>query len=187
MFSGFLPILVLISALRSPLSVPNFSLIRVHVCTLCRFCKVFEKPRKQTKKKTPKLWSFVSRKWLGRFSSNSVYVLPYRAGTSTARKDYCGVPTLQKDGLRHVDNQAKASILNQYFSSVFTNDEHLRPLADMGPSPMADPGWGIWGKCPPPPPFKKLHTRSRYSNRAVNYSNKAVTMFMRQCSLPMKL
>ena len=36
-------------------------------------------------------------------------------------------------------------------------------------------------------PFKKLHTRSRYSNRAVNYSNKAVTMLMRQCSLPMKL
>ena len=54
---------------------------------------------------------------------------------------------------------------------------------------VADPGWGIWGKCPPPPPppFKKLHTRSRYSNRAVNYSNNAVTMFMRQCSLPMKL
>ena len=56
---------------------------------------------------------------------------------------------------------------------------------------VADPGWGIWGKCPPPPPppppFKKLHTRSRYSNRAVNYSNKAVIMFMRQCSLPMKL
>ena len=52
---------------------------------------------------------------------------------------------------------------------------------------MADPGWGIWGKChPPPPPFKKLHTRSRYSNRAVNYSNKAVTMFKRQCSLLMK-
>ena len=40
---------------------------------------------------------------------------------------------------------------------------------------------------PPPPPFKKLHTRSRYSNRAVNYSNKAVTMFMRQCSLPIIL
>ena len=38
-----------------------------------------------------------------------------------------------------------------------------------------------------PPPFKKLHTRLRYSNRAINYSNKAVTMFMRQCSLPMKL
>ena len=32
---------------------------------------------------------------------------------------------------------------------------------------------------PPPPPFKKLHTRSRYSNRAVSYSNQAVTMFMR--------
>ena len=53
MFSGFLPNLVLISAFRSPLSVPNFSLIRIHVCTLCRFCKVFEKPRKQTKKKKP--------------------------------------------------------------------------------------------------------------------------------------
>ena len=47
------------------------------------------------------------------------------------------------------------------------------------PHSVADPGWGIWGKCPP---FKKLHTRSIYSNRAVNYSNKAVTMFMRQCS-----
>ena len=33
----------------------------------------------------------------------------------------------------------------------------------------------------------KLHTRSRYSNRAVNYSNKAVTVFTRQCSLTMKL
>ena len=40
---------------------------------------------------------------------------------------------------------------------------------------MADPGWGIWGK--------KLHTRSRYSNRAVNYSNKAVTMFMNYQSI----
>ena len=37
------------------------------------------------------------------------------------------------------------------------------------------------------PPFKKLHTRLRYSNRAVNCSNKAVTMFMRQCILLMKL
>ena len=49
---------------------------------------------------------------------------------------------------------------------------------------------GHLGQMPPPPSFKKLHTRSRYSNRAVNYSNncnKAVTMLMRQCSLPMKL
>ena len=37
------------------------------------------------------------------------------------------------------------------------------------------------------PPLKKLHTRSRYSNREVNYPNKAVTIFMRQYSLPMKL
>ena len=54
------------------------------------------------------------------------------------RKDYCGEPTLQKDGLRHDDNQAKASILNQYFSSVFSNDEHLQPPPDMGPSPYPD-------------------------------------------------
>ena len=54
------------------------------------------------------------------------------------RKDYCGVLTLQKDGLRHDDNQAKASILNQYFSSVFSNDEHLQPPPDMGPSPYPD-------------------------------------------------
>jgi len=45
-------------------------------------------------------------------------------------KDYCGIPTLQKDGVRHDDNQAKASILNQYFSSVFTNDKHLQPPPD---------------------------------------------------------
>ena len=55
-------------------------------------------------------------------------------------------------------------------SHLHTNEEGVA---------MADPGWGIWGKCPPP--FKKLHTRSRYSNRAVDYSNKVVTMFMRQC------
>ena len=46
---------------------------------------------------------------------------------------------------------------------------------------------GHLGQMHPPLPLKKLHTRSRYSNRAVNYSNKAVTLFMRQCSLPMKL
>ena len=46
---------------------------------------------------------------------------------------------------------------------------------------------GHLGQTPPLPPFKKLHTKLRYSNRAVNCSNKAVTMFMRQCSLLMKL
>ena len=55
------------------------------------------------------------------------------------------------------------------------------PIASSGGSRM-----GHLGQMPPPP-FKKLHTRSIYSNRAVNYFNKAVTMFMRQCSLPMKL
>ena len=52
---------------------------------------------------------------------------------------------------------------------------------------IQDGAFGANAPPPPPPPLKKLHTRSRYSNRAVNYSNKAVTMFMRQCSLPMKL
>jgi len=38
---------------------------------------------------------------------------------------------LQKDGV-------KASILNQYFSTVFTNDGHLKPPPDLGPSPYSD-------------------------------------------------
>ena len=42
-------------------------------------------------------------------------------------------------------------------------------------------------RAPSLPLLKKLHTRSRYSNRAVNHSNKAVSVFMRQCSLTMKL
>ena len=40
--------------------------------------------------------------------------------------------------MRYDENQAKASILNQYFSSVFTKDDNLQPPPDMGPSPYPD-------------------------------------------------
>ena len=38
------------------------------------------------------------------------------------RVDRCGVPVLIKDGIKHTTNQAKANVLNQHFSSVFTHD-----------------------------------------------------------------
>jgi len=53
-------------------------------------------------------------------------------------KDHCSVPTLQKDGVKYDENQAKASILNQYFSSVFTKDDNFRPPPSMGPSPYPE-------------------------------------------------
>jgi len=63
--------------------------------------------------------------------------------TKSQQKDYCGVPTLQKDGVRHDDNQVKASILN-FFSTVFTNDGHLKSSQDLGPSLYSDvPNIGI--------------------------------------------
>ena len=42
------------------------------------------------------------------------------------RKDYCGVPTLKKDGVCHDDNQAKA------------NDGYLKPSLVLGSSPYSD-------------------------------------------------
>jgi hypothetical protein len=36
--------------------------------------------------------------------------------------DTIGIPTLKKDGRLHSDNQTKASILNEQFSSVFTHE-----------------------------------------------------------------
>ena len=54
------------------------------------------------------------------------------------RKNHCSVPTLQKDGVKYDENQAKASILNQYFSSVFTKDNNLQLPPDMGPSPYPE-------------------------------------------------
>ena len=88
MFIGFLPNLVLSSAVMSPLSVPNFSpigaCIRVLWWVLQSVRKeVEEKNEKKTTKNT-KLWPIVFRKCLERFSSNLVCSLPYLAGTSVA-------------------------------------------------------------------------------------------------------
>ena len=51
------------------------------------------------------------------------------------RTDYCGVDTLQKDGVVYSDNQDKANVLNHYFSTVFTNRNDSSDLPNMGPSP----------------------------------------------------
>jgi len=47
------------------------------------------------------------------------------------RTDYCGVSTLQKNGVQYNKNQDKANILNEYFSTVFANNEH--PYPNLGP------------------------------------------------------
>ena len=48
------------------------------------------------------------------------------------RTDYCGASTLQKDGVQYNENQDKANILNEYFSTIFTSSEHTHP--SLGPS-----------------------------------------------------
>ena len=47
------------------------------------------------------------------------------------RTDYCGVSTLQKDGVQYNKNQGKANVLNEYFSTFFTNSKHPHP--SLGP------------------------------------------------------
>ena len=39
------------------------------------------------------------------------------------RSDYCGVSTLQQNGISYSDNQSKADLLNSQFSSIFTKDD----------------------------------------------------------------
>ena len=69
----------------SSLSVPNFSPIGVRIRVLWRILQSVRKEEEtKTKKKKPKLWPLVSRKWLERFSSNVVCGLPYLAGISVA-------------------------------------------------------------------------------------------------------
>ena len=51
--------------------------------------------------------------------------------------DSSGVAPLKKDGITHVEAQAKAEILNEQFSSVFTQ-ENNSPLPDLGDSPYPD-------------------------------------------------
>ena len=71
----------------SPLSVPNFSPIEVRIHVLWRILQSVRKEdveEEKNEEKNPKVWPFVSRKWLERFSSNLECGLPYLAGTSVA-------------------------------------------------------------------------------------------------------
>ena len=87
MFIGFLPKLVQSTALMSPLSVPNFSPIRVRIRVLWRILRSVrneEVEEEENEEIKTKVCSLVSRKWLERFSSNLVCRLPLLAGTSLA-------------------------------------------------------------------------------------------------------
>jgi len=55
------------------------------------------------------------------------------------RKDYCGPGTLHKNGTDYTDNQMKFEILNEQFSSLFTNyKDDGSELPHMGNSPYQD-------------------------------------------------
>ena len=68
MFIGFLPKLVHRSALMSPLSVPNFSLIRARIRVLWRILRSVrneeEAEEEENEEIKTKFCSLVSRKWL---------------------------------------------------------------------------------------------------------------------------
>ena len=52
--------------------------------------------------------------------------------------DYCGVDTLQKDGMLYSDSQGKANVQNHYFPTLFTNSDTSSDLPNMGPNPYPD-------------------------------------------------
>ena len=70
---------------------------------------------------------------------------PFRSGRKknffryikSLRKDNCGVPMLQNEGVTYTDNLDKAEVLNKHFASVFTHDNDS-PAPHLGPSPCAD-------------------------------------------------
>ena len=75
------------SALMSPLSVLIFSLIRARIRVLWRSLRSVRNEEVEEEKNEEfktKFCSFVSRKWLERFSSNLVCRLPLLADTSLA-------------------------------------------------------------------------------------------------------
>ena len=79
MFIGFLPKLVQRSALISPLSVPNFIPIRARIRVLWQILRSVRNEEVEEEKNEEiktKFCSLVSRKWLERFSSNLVCILP---------------------------------------------------------------------------------------------------------------
>ena len=84
MFIGFLPNVVLRPALMSPLSVPHVLPIGARIRVLLWILQSVRKVEEKTKKKNPKRWSLVSRKWLERISSNLDCRLPYLAGNTVA-------------------------------------------------------------------------------------------------------
>ena len=53
------------------------------------------------------------------------------------RPDFCGVDTLQKDGILYSDDQDKANVLNYYLLTVFTKSDNS-VLPNMGLSPYPD-------------------------------------------------
>jgi hypothetical protein len=63
--------------------------------------------------KPKRLWSFIKSK----------------------RTDSCGIAPLKRDGIAYSDARMKANILNNQFTSVFTSEDPLQPLPDLGPSP----------------------------------------------------
>ena len=75
------------SALMSPLSVLNFSLIRARIRVLWRILRSVRNEEVEEEKNEEiktKFCSLVSRKWLERFSSNLVCRVPLLADTSLA-------------------------------------------------------------------------------------------------------
>ena len=75
------------SALMSPLSVLNFSLIRARIRVLWRILRSVRNEEVEEEKNQEiktKFCSLVSRKWLERFSSNLVCRFFFLAGTSLA-------------------------------------------------------------------------------------------------------
>ena len=63
--------------------------------------------------KPKRLWSFIKSK----------------------RTDSCGVAPLKRNGIAYCDGRMKANILNNQFTSVFTSEDPLQLLPDLGPSP----------------------------------------------------
>jgi len=54
------------------------------------------------------------------------------------RADSSGVTSLKKDGIVYTDSKSKAQILNEYFSSVFTQELDILNDDPLGPSPYPD-------------------------------------------------
>jgi len=74
--------------------------------------------------------------------ANAIEVLglEFYSYIKSLRTDSCGVAPLKKDGIVYSDGMKKAEILNDQFSSVYTNEDSPRPLPQgvIGPSSYPD-------------------------------------------------